>query len=375
MLKEITVPGRKWTMHQPGGSRIWRAQAGAEASLQSFPLSRVDPQSCYVRIGEHRIDAVPLFDGGFTGPEEVEGNIGLLGSEAEIALVESQVAEPREPTAEIRDEVAEARRNRYKAVIVLTRGARPGLHLLNAPSFRKPFGPPTLQVSGIHTEWLRERAAARAKAALLAHVRRTPAQAYNVTAKVTGRSPALAPIVLMAPRSGWWQCVSEQGSRIVCMLEAMRTLAAGRPERDCLFVALSGHELGYLGMEPYINHRPDLIKRAHAWIFFGSDIGSPRRRNRIHASDDAMEKWALAAMLNEGLAVDTNVRHDVNARGEAGTIQRGGGRFFTVVCEGDVYHSPADRWPDAVDVALLARYAKAFANGALKLANEPRAPA
>jgi hypothetical protein len=23
--------------------------------------------------------------------------------------------------------------------------------------------------------------------------------------------------------------------------------------------------------------------------------------------------------------------------------------FFTVVCRSDVYHSPADRWPDAVD--------------------------
>jgi len=33
-----------------------------------------------------------------------------------------------------------------------------------------------------------------------------------------------------------------------------------------------------------------------------------------------------------------------------------------------VYHSVADRWPEAVDVATLARYAKAFANGAIKLA-------
>jgi len=162
---------------------------------------------------------------------------------------------------------------------------------------------------------------------------------------------------------------------MVCMLEAIRTLAAGKPERDCFFVALSGHELGYLGMEPYINRRPDLIRRAHAWIFFGSDIGSPRRRNRIHASDDALEKWAVAAMEDEGLAVDTKVPHDANARGETGTIQRGGGRFFTVVCPSDVFHSPADRWPDAVDSSLLARYATAFAKGALKLANEPSAPA
>jgi Zn-dependent M28 family amino/carboxypeptidase len=79
----------------------------------------------------------------------------------------------------------------------------------------------------------------------------------------------------MAPRSGWWQCVSEQGSRLACWLEAIRILAAGKPARDFFFVALSGHELGLLGIEAYQKRRGDLVKRAHAWIFFGSDIGGP----------------------------------------------------------------------------------------------------
>jgi hypothetical protein len=40
------------------------------------------------------------------------------------------------------------------------------------------------------------------------------------------------------------------------------------------------------------------------------------------------------------------------------------------VCDSDVFHNQADRWPDAVDVALLARNASAFANGALELAQQ-----
>ena len=119
----------------------------------------------------------------------------------------------------------------------------------------------------------------------------------------------------MAPRSGWWQCVSEQGSRLVCWLEAIRVLATAKPARDCLFVASSGHELGFLGIEPYLNRGSDLIKSAHAWIFFGSDIGSPGQRNRIHASDDALEQWGLATMQREKLAVNTKVPHTANARG------------------------------------------------------------
>jgi hypothetical protein len=34
------------------------------------------------------------------------------------------------------------------------------------------------------------------------------------------------------------------------------------------------------------------------------------------------------------------------------------------------FHNVADRWPEAIDIALLARYARALANGALELARE-----
>jgi hypothetical protein len=171
----------------------------------------------------------------------------------------------------------------------------------------------------------------------------------------------------MAPRSAWWQCVSEQGSRLACWLEAIRVVSAGKPARDCFFVALSGHELDLLGMDAYTKRRPDLIKRAHAWIFFGSDVGAPRQPNLIHASDDALDQWTVAAMEKEGLTVNAKASRDSVARGEAGIIQQGGGRFVTVACGSEVYHSVADRWPEAVDVAALA---KAFASGVLELAKQ-----
>ena len=174
----------------------------------------------------------------------------------------------------------------------------------------------------------------------------------------------------MAPRSAWWQSASEQGSRLACWLEAMRVLAAGKPARDCFFVALSGHELDLLGIDAYIKRRPDLIRRAHVWIFFGSDIGAPQQPNVIHGSDSALEQWTVAAMEKEGLTVNAKASHDSIARGEAGVVQQGGGRFVTVACGSEVHHNVADRWPEAVDVAILARYARAFANGALELAQQ-----
>jgi len=345
-------------------------QLGAEPSLEPFTLNRVDPQSCYLRIDGRRIDGVPVFDAAFTNAEGVHGRLGPLGSDSEIGLAETEPSKLAEPGIEYRSQVSEARHGRHKAVVVLTRGTRPGLFLMNASTFSKPFGPRMLQISSAETAWLKEQAQSRTEVTLVAYVSRTSARAFNVTAKIAGSNATLAPLVLMAPRSAWWQCVSEQGSRLACWLEAIRVVSAGKPARDCFFVALSGHELDLLGMDAYTKRRPDLIKRAHAWIFFGSDVGAPRQPNLIHASDDALDQWTVAAMEKEGLTVNGKASRDSVARGEAGIIQQGGGRFVTVACGSEVYHSVADRWPEAVDVAALARYAKAFASGVLELAKQ-----
>jgi hypothetical protein len=121
-------------------------------------------------------------------------------------------------------------------------------------------------------------------------------------------------------------------------------------------------------MDPYIERRPDLTRHAHAWIFFGSGLGAPRQPNLLHASDDVLERWAVAALEQEGLTVDAKVPASSRARSEVGRVQETGGRFLTFASHSEVYHNVADRWPEAVDVALLGRYARAFARGALQLA-------
>ena len=356
------------------GSAKWLAdevrRLGVESSLESFALSRVDPHSCYLRVGNRRIDGVPFFDAGFTDDQGVRGKLGLLGSDAPIALLEIGPLQLADPRAEHQGAIAKARHSQHKGVVLITRGRRPGLFLNNALAFKNPFGPPILQVSNAESDWLRQQVQAPAEATLVVQARRTPAQAFNVTAEVSGSDPSLSPLIFMAPRSAWWQCVSEQGCRMACWLEIMRALVAGKPARDCSFVALSGHELGVLGMDAYMERRPDLVRRALAWIFLGSSIGAPRQPNLIHASDEVLEQWMVAAIKKEGIPVDQTAPHNSPARGETSVVQQGGGRFVTVACDSEVYHSVADRWPDAVDVAALARYAKAFADGAVQLARQ-----
>jgi hypothetical protein len=343
-------------------------QTGLEPSLESFSVTRIDPLSCHLRVAGRRIEGVPLFDATFTDEAGIRGTLGLLGDDADIAVVETEPFTLEEPRRELGGALARARRSEHKGIVILTRGSRPGLFLLNAPSYRAPFGPPALQVSSAETELLMERARQHAEVELVVNVRTAASQAFNVTTRVPGSDPDLAPLVVTTPRSGWWQCASERGGGLACWLEMMRVLAAARPGRDCLFAAFSGHEIGFVGIDAYLNTRADLIKRASAWIHLGANIGAPRQPNLIQMLDAFMEHWIATALKKEGLAVDHKAEPGSVPRGEAGTLHRGGARYVALVCGTEVFHNTADRWPDAIDVASLAHYARALADGGLLLA-------
>jgi hypothetical protein len=343
-------------------------QSGVQPTLESFTLSRIDPLSCHLRIAGRRIEGVPLYDGAFTGSEGVRGTLGPLGSDADIVWVETEPFTLIEPRKELGGAVAEARRGPHGGVIILTRGSRPGLFLLNAPSFKAPFGPPAVQISSAESQWLKAHAQVRTEISLVAQVGRMTTNAVNVTARIAGSNPGLAPLVVTTPRSGWWECASERGGGLACWLETIRTLAAAAPARDCLFAAFSGHEIGFLGIDAYLASRPDLAKRAHAWIHLGANIGAPQQPNQVHVSDPSLEGWITAALQKEGLSIDHKAEAGSVPRGEAGTIHRGGARYVALVCGTEVFHNTADRWPDAVDVTMVARYARSFATGALELA-------
>ena len=225
-------------------------QIGLEPVLEEFSLSRVDPLHASLDVNGRKIDGLPLFDGGFTDAAGVVGKLGSLNSDAAIGLTEIP------PNAAETGALGEARRqNKHEAIVVITRGRRPGFCPSNADSFLRPFGPPVLQVASDEASFLVDCARQGAKAVLTAHAERVQGQAFNVTTVVPGTDKSLAPLVVMTPRSGWWWCASERGGGVACWLEIMRTISAARPVRDVLFVASSGHELGHLGLDAFIDRR------------------------------------------------------------------------------------------------------------------------
>ena len=339
-------------------------QIGLAPTLEDFPLSRVDPVSASLVVNGRTIEGLPLFDGGFTGAAGISGRLGALNSDAPIGLCESP------PNAQDAGALGDARRsNRHRAIVVVTRGARPGFCPSNADSFPRAFGPPVLQVESEEAAFLADCARQGATALLTAHAERTPAQAFNVVTAVAGTSQSLAPLAVMTPRSGWWSCASERGGGLACWLEIMRAMRDARPARDVLFVASSGHELGHIGLDDFIARREGLVADARAWIHLGANIGAAQGPgNHLQASDDEMESLLADAMTQAGLAIDHRLPRGAVPRGEAFNVHRGGGRFISIIGSNDLFHNTHDRGADTIDLDVIERFAGAFAAVATKLA-------
>ena len=339
-------------------------QIGLEPALEEFPLSRVDPFGASIAVNGRKIEGLPLFDGSFTGSAGIEGPLGSLNGDVPIGFAEIP------PNAAEAGALGDARRqHRHRAIVVVTRGARPGFCPSNADSFLRPFGPPVLQVTSEEAPFLADCAQRGAKALLTAHAERVPAKAFNVTAVVSGTDQSLPPLVVMTPRSGWWWCASERGGGLACWLEIMRAMRGAKLVRNVLFVASSGHELGHLGLDAFIERRPGLVPAAKAWIHLGANIGAALASgNILQASNDEMELMMAEAMTGAGLRIDRRLPRGAAPRGEAENIHRGGGRYISIIGNNDLFHNMSDRGADAVDLKAIEGFAAAFTVVATSLA-------
>ena len=338
--------------------------AGARASLEPFDLSRVESAAAFVQIRGRRIDGLPMFDGAFTGAEGVSGRIGPIDGDQPIAWTRVP------PNGEV---VLRRMRegSRHTAIVAVTTGGKPGLCPVNAGWFSEPFGPPVLQVSSEQLAAIEGASASQLDVRVVAHATRQRARAFNVVSDIRGTDPALPPVCVMTPRSGWHANASERGGGLVCWLETMRKVVATRGIlRTVRFVASSGHELGHLGLHDYLHRNPTLARGAFAWVHFGANIGASTGDTGMTPSDDRLRDAALRALAPHGL---DRIRQSPAAQvaGEAGTIREEGGRFVSFIGANAWFHNPNDLWPDAVDIGAVARFARATADLTLQLANTP----
>ena len=361
-LQEFDRQGNHRTGTRPDlGSAQWlttELQAWRiSASLEPFAFERTDVVNAYVQLRERRIDGLPLGDANLGDSFGVVGRLGAPEANTEIALVES--TSPAWP--------AIRKTTRAGAIVLVTVAGRPGLAPVEAPDYRAPFGPPVLQVSSDEATTLWNEAQKGSAVRVVVDAKRTPGEAVNLVARVRGRDASAAPLVVCATRTSWWRGTSERGGGLACVLEIARALSTARPLRDCVLVALSGHELGGIGLEALLRKRPELAS-ARAWLCVGPNLGARERSARVvQASDEALLTIARESATASGVSFDEGAITEAlgsDADRLPPEIKR-----VRLAARGNVYRGlAADRWPDAASTAALAAESKAAAEIARRLA-------
>lgn len=360
-------PHRTATAGDEAGADWLAAEAaalGADVSIEEFRLERLDPLACFLEIGATRIEAVPVFDAPPTGAAGVSGRLGPVGSDAEIAVAELS------PQAVYNGEFEKLRRvGGHSGLVVACRGSSPGLAPLNAERFRQPYGTPALHVSDAAGEAVRRAMASGAPARLVADSRRTPATARNVivTLEVIVAGP---PLVVMTPRSSWWQSTAERGGGIVCWLESLHALLARPPARSVVLTANSGHELGHLGLDDFLARRPGWDRPAEqggaAWVHYGANIGAADGALSVVSPHDDLRDLTTSELARAGI-VSRLTAQTLVPSGETRDIHLAGGHYLTLVGDNKLFHLPQDRWPAAIDLAAVTGIAAAAARIVLAL--------
>ncbi|MCZ6617946.1 MAG: hypothetical protein O7E57_07410 [Gammaproteobacteria bacterium] len=330
---------------------------GLEPKIDRFPFERRVLHVCSFEAGAHRADGVPLFDGGYTDSNGVSGVLGSLGSRAAIGLTEFSPT----PRGNVSLDAAR-RKSTHSAIIAVARGdaVRPGLSLLNADAYRTPYGPPVLQVATKHRDWLQTTRANGVVATLIAHSTLEATQAGNVQVTIPGRNPALAPLVIMTPLSAWWTCTSERAGGITIWLECIRLFTANRPHRDLIFTANTGHELGHVGLDHYLQQNPTLVRDAHAWIHLGANFAARNGGIRFQTSNDRYQTRGLRAFDKQNVVIADVTPPGQRPYGEARNIYDGDGQYISLLGGNSLFHHPDDRWPEAVDLDKTHQVTKAM---------------
>ena len=342
-------------------------EAGVSAALHKFDLRRWAPRRCEVYAGDRVAEGVPLFDGGTTTAEGVAGRLGPLPAEPGCIGLGALGPEAGDDNRLIADARA---MSTYPALVTIAKmnPGLPGLALRNADRFNAPFGPPVLQV---HTEcepWLRTLAEAREIVHVIVDVAFEAAQGVNVEARIAGTDPALPPLVVMTPKSSWWQSTAERGGGIAVWLALLRHFVGHQPHRDVAFVATSGHELGHLGLDHFLEQNPQLAAGAHAWMHLGANFAARDARPRLQASDAQLQGLAIEALAAAAAPPADLAPLDKRPGGEARNIYDLGGRYVSYLGSNPWFHHPDDCWPHTVDVDKASRLAEAAIAIASRLA-------
>ncbi|MFX1521200.1 MAG: hypothetical protein ACFFCD_14905 [Promethearchaeota archaeon] len=343
---------------------------GLKPKLEGFQFKNIEIDEASLEINNNKIDGLPLYDSTLPGEEIIKGKLGTLKEEYKIGI-------SRVNNETIRRYNKLRRSNKHLGLIFITEGRTPGLSLINAEFFQESFGPPTLQISSEYWSWITSNIGK--EAILTFKIKKVDSEAFNIVTRLNCEYNNLNPMVIMTPRSGWWNCASERAGGIAIFLEIMRDFCINKLKRDVIFLATSGHELGHLGLFHYLKRNPSLLEFASCWLHLGANLAaSPQRDNNnrviptimIQSSNSEIESLSLKVLKNSKITPKLSIPGERRPWGEVKNIFEGGGQYFSIIDTYNQYfHHPDDKWPSAVNINKTVEIANALITISTQLTN------
>ena len=342
-------------------------KCGLTAEVDKFNFIKRTPGKCEVTNGTNTAIGLPMFDGGSTAFDGIKGPHGSLNNDDVIAITQYSSSANDESSINLNKARA---KNKHPAIVAIADVSPniPGLAVLNAESYRKPFGPPVLQVATQEGEWLMKLKADE-KISVSVELIDEESEGLNVQTKIEGKDQALSPLVVMTPKSGWWTCTSERGGGITIWLNAMRYLSKIKPNRNVIFTANTGHELSHLGLDHFLEKNSSLVIDAFVWVHLGANFAAKSGQVLWQASSDEYMEKGLEQL--KALNLDEITSWPVLSRplGEARNIYDGGGKFISLLGSNPLFHHPKDIWPDSIDMEKLIKLNSFMTNMIIDMAN------
>ena len=337
--------------------------AGIEAELERFTFPRVECRTARLTWPDGSAGGLPLYDGGFTPPGGIEGQL-VAPDDGDVfgGIVVAFADQPRGDFADpaLYERLEQMREAGAVGLVLVGGDASGDLVVRNAERIDRPAALPALQVAPGDAAALVPSVLMGAEATLEIDAERLSSSATNVVATLPGAGPQSAPVGIMTPKSGWFTCAAERGGGIAIWLALAEALAAMPERRRPLhLVASSGHELHYHGLASHFRARPDLAAGAVAWLRLGASIGAREPRPRMAASDEELLAIVSGALADANAGPREPLPAGSPGLSEARNISQAGGRYVSLLGGHALSHSPNDTVDRAVDAESVARHARA----------------
>ncbi len=336
---------------------------GINATKMPVSLDRIIVEEAYVECAHRRIESLPMFDSPVTPKNGIAGLFSPIGGDGQIGY-----AEFAPNAASIKGQPLEKLRGatRHSALVVATLSQSGALCPINAQHFSSPFGPPVLLVAGMHHELFTEQASLKAPIKVFSHYRKERTESFNIQA-CTSTAFAEKPVVIVTPRTGWWESTAERAGGLVAWLAGIgmagKMQAENRLRRQVFTYATCGHELGHIGLDELIRQRKDLLHGASCWLHLGANLGTAGNQQMMVRSENPDDGHLMRDLLISEGYPESFIAIEPIARisGEGHDLVNLGAKVLSMAGSNRYFHDASDRWPGNINAAGIASIARAVA--------------